>query len=164
MPSVQPYVDRARLAVVPLLHGAGVKRKVIQSMMGGTPVVTTPVGAEGLDLVQGEHALIAADAADLAAGITRLLTDDDLWHRLADGRRGPRRRSATASTWSSDASREVVEAVMEQPPRRRATGRRRRRVRTAPARPSGPPCNDDCTRIGRPGSVLLVATTLRGAT
>ena len=82
-PSVQPYVEQSRIAVVPLLHGAGVKRKVIQSMMAGTPVVTTPVGAEGLDLVQGEHALIAADAADLAAGITRLLTEDDLWHQLA---------------------------------------------------------------------------------
>ena len=83
VPSVQPYLDRARLAVVPLRYGAGVKGKVVQSMMGYTPVVTTPIGAEGLDLVQGEHALIGSDAADLAAGITRLLTDDDLWHRLA---------------------------------------------------------------------------------
>ncbi len=83
VPSIKPYLEQARLSAVPLLHGAGVKRKVIQSMMAYTPVVTTPIGAEGLDLVQGHHALIAADAADLAAGITRLLTDDDLWHRLA---------------------------------------------------------------------------------
>jgi GT2 family glycosyltransferase/glycosyltransferase involved in cell wall biosynthesis len=83
VPSVQPYLERARLAIVPLLHGAGVKGKVVQSMMGFTPVVTTPIGAEGLDLVQGQHALIGSDVADLAAGITRLLTDDDLWHRLA---------------------------------------------------------------------------------
>ena len=60
VPSVRPYIERSRLAVVPFLHGAGVKGKVIQSMMAGTPVVTTPVGAEGLDLVQGEHALIGA--------------------------------------------------------------------------------------------------------
>lgn len=84
VPSVQPYVERARLSAVPLLHGAGVKRKVIQSMMAGTPVVTTAIGAEGLDLVQGVHALVGADAADLAAGITRALTDDALWHRLAE--------------------------------------------------------------------------------
>jgi glycosyltransferase involved in cell wall biosynthesis len=83
VPSVQPYLHRARLGVVPLRHGAGVKGKVVEPMMGGTPVVTTPIGAEGLDLVQGEHALIGSDAADLAAGITRLLTDDELWHRLA---------------------------------------------------------------------------------
>jgi glycosyltransferase involved in cell wall biosynthesis len=83
VPSVLPYLHRARLAVVPLLHGAGVKGKVVEPIMGYTPVVTTPIGAEGLDLVQGEHALIGSDAADLATGITRLLTDDDLWRRLA---------------------------------------------------------------------------------
>jgi glycosyltransferase involved in cell wall biosynthesis len=83
VPSVRPYLERARLSVVPLRYGAGVKGKVIQSMMAYTPVVVTPIGAEGLDLVQGEHALIASDAADLAAGVTRLVTDDHLWERLA---------------------------------------------------------------------------------
>jgi glycosyltransferase involved in cell wall biosynthesis len=84
VPSVRPYLERARLAVVPLRAGAGVKGKVVQAMMGYTPVVTTPIGAEGIDLVQGEHALIGSDAADLAAGITRLLTDDELWYRIAE--------------------------------------------------------------------------------
>lgn len=83
VPTVGPYVERSRVTVVPLLHGAGVKRKVIQSMMAYTPVVTTPVGAEGLDLVQGKHALISADAPDMASALTRVLTDDDLWVRLA---------------------------------------------------------------------------------
>ena len=80
------------------------KRKVIQSMMAGTPVVTTPVGAEGLALEQGKHALIGADAADLAAGITRLLTDDDLWARHGRGRARPTSRPGTASIWSSAGS------------------------------------------------------------
>jgi glycosyltransferase involved in cell wall biosynthesis len=83
VPSVRPYLERARLSVVPLRYGAGVKGKVIQSMMAYTPVVTTPIGAEGLDLVQEENALIGSDAADLAAGITRMLTDDALWERVA---------------------------------------------------------------------------------
>jgi GT2 family glycosyltransferase/glycosyltransferase involved in cell wall biosynthesis len=83
VPHLAPYVVRSRISVVPLLHGAGVKRKVLQAMMAGTPVVTTPTGAEGLDLVQGEHALIAEDGAGFAAGITHLLTDDDVWRRLA---------------------------------------------------------------------------------
>jgi glycosyltransferase involved in cell wall biosynthesis len=83
VPSVRPYIERARLAVVPLRYGAGVKGKVVQSMMGYTPVVTTPIGAEGLDVIQGEHLLVGSDATDLAAGITRLLTDDALWERLA---------------------------------------------------------------------------------
>src|SRR4029450_9664505 len=73
VPSVRPYLERARLSVVPLRYGAGVKGKVIQSMMAYTPVVTTPIGAEGLDLVQGENALIGAGAAGPAAGRPRLL-------------------------------------------------------------------------------------------
>ncbi|MBU6276585.1 MAG: glycoside hydrolase family 99-like domain-containing protein [Planctomycetes bacterium] len=83
VPDVVPYFHRSRATVVPLLHGAGTKRKLVQALVHGTPAVATPVGAEGLDLVSGTHALIAADAAGLAAGIERLLTDDALWERLA---------------------------------------------------------------------------------
>ena len=114
VPSLRPYAERARASVVPLLHGAGVKRKVIQAMMGGTPVVTTPVGAEGLDLVQGEHALIAGDAADVAAGLTRLLTDDGLWERLADsGAAFARARHGIDLVERSFG--DIVNAVMAQP-------------------------------------------------
>ncbi len=84
VPSVDPYVEHARVSVVPLLHGAGVKGKVVESMMTGTPVVTTRVGAEGLDIVDGEHALVADGPADLAAAITRLLVEPDTWRHIAD--------------------------------------------------------------------------------
>ena len=83
VPDVVPYFHRARASVVPLLHGAGTKRKMVQALMHGTPTVTTDVGAEGLDLVAGAHALIANDAATIAAGIERLLTDDELCRSLA---------------------------------------------------------------------------------
>lgn len=84
IPSVEPELAHARAVVVPLLHGAGVKRKVLQPMMAGTPVVTTPMGAEGLDIVAGTHALVADGPGDFAAAITRILVDDELWRRLAD--------------------------------------------------------------------------------
>ena len=48
VPSPFPYLNTARVSVVPLRYGAGTKRKVIQSLMVGTPTVTTTVGAEGL--------------------------------------------------------------------------------------------------------------------
>lgn len=156
VPSVQPYADRARLAVVPLLHGAGVKRKVIQSMMGGTPVVTTPVGAEGLDLVQGEHALIGADAADLAAGITRLLTDDDLWHRLVDAG-----AAHVAERHGIDLVEhrftEIIDAVMARPAQGEEGG-----GTTGPAsrwRAGGDELVRRLQTLGRPGSTVLLATT-----
>ncbi len=158
VPSVQPYIERSRVAVVPLLHGAGVKRKVLQSMMAGTPVVTTPVGAEGLELVQGRHALIAADAADLAAGITRLLTEDALWYQLSEeGATHVDLRHGLAVVERRFV--DVVEQVM---------ARRGRTVSDATDRPlrfTGVDDDDlsDIIRrriqtIGRPGEVVLVVS------
>ena len=158
VPTIAPYIERSRIGVVPLLHGAGVKRKVIQSMMAGTPVVTTPVGAEGLDLVQGHHALIGSDAADVAAGITRLLRDDDLWRRLADaGAAHVNERHGLDLVEQRFVA--IVEAVMAD--RRRGAG-------VASSSGNGTHGDtgeaDDALRhriqtLARPGEIVLVAVT-----
>ena len=83
VPKVIPYLEQSRVLIAPLLSGAGTKRKIIQSLMIGTPVVTTSIGAEGLNLIHNDHALIADTSADFARAVTRLLTSDDLWQRLA---------------------------------------------------------------------------------
>ena len=61
-----PLYDSARVMVAPLRYGAGMKGKVTQSLAAGLPVVTTPVGAEGLGAVDGRDMLIAEDPAGLA--------------------------------------------------------------------------------------------------
>ena len=87
VPSVMPYLERARVSVIPLRYGAGTKRKMIQALMVGTPTVSTSAGAEGMDLEDGRHVLVADKAPAFAAAIERLLEDDGLWRRLAaDGR------------------------------------------------------------------------------
>jgi len=83
VPSVLPYLQRARISIVPLLHGAGTKRKLIQALMVGTPTVSTSVGVEGLNLQDGEHVLVADNPAAFANSIARLLEDGDLWEHLA---------------------------------------------------------------------------------
>lgn len=83
VPEVTPYLHRARINLVPLLHGAGTKVKLIQALMVGTPSVTTPVGAEGLSLEDERQALIAETPEQFARDMTRLATDDALWSRLA---------------------------------------------------------------------------------
>jgi glycosyltransferase involved in cell wall biosynthesis len=83
VPSVLPYLQRTRISVIPLLHGAGTKRKLIQALMVGTPTVSTTVGTEGLGLRDGKHVLIADDPATFAGSIVRLLKDAKLWRRLA---------------------------------------------------------------------------------
>jgi glycosyltransferase involved in cell wall biosynthesis len=84
---VEPYFAQSRLFVAPLRHGAGMKGKVGQSLSFGLPVVTTPIGAEGIGLVDGESALIRDDAEGLAAAIAGLYTDEALWNRLAENGR-----------------------------------------------------------------------------
>ena len=83
VPAVTPYLERARVNVVPLLYGAGTKRKLLQSLMIGTPAVATTIGAEGLNLIHGTHLLIGDDPASFAEGIERLLQDAPLAQRLA---------------------------------------------------------------------------------
>ena len=83
-PSLLPYLERARVSVVPLRYGAGTKRKVIQALTVGTPTVTTSIGAEGLAVVSGEHLLVADAPADFAEAVVRLIEEDTLWSRLAE--------------------------------------------------------------------------------
>jgi glycosyltransferase involved in cell wall biosynthesis len=83
VPSVVPYLHRARVTVLPLLYGAGTKRKLLQSLMAGTPSVSTAVGVEGLNLQDGEDVLVADTPAHFAGAIRRLLEDRALWQRLA---------------------------------------------------------------------------------
>ena len=56
---VSPFFLRSRVFVAPLRFGAGMKGKIGQALSYALPVVTTPVGAEGLGLRDGENAIIA---------------------------------------------------------------------------------------------------------
>lgn len=72
------WYQRARVAVVPLRCGAGVKLKVVEALREGVPLVTTPVGAQGLPDLQ-TVAEIAGSAEAFAAAVCTLLTDDAAW-------------------------------------------------------------------------------------
>ncbi len=82
VPSLHPYLDRARVSIAWLRYGAGVKGKITEAVAAGVPVVTTTVGAEGMDLVHGEHVLIADTPEEFARAVARLFADDALWQRL----------------------------------------------------------------------------------
>ena len=70
---------QARVCLAPLRFGAGIKGKLIDAMLCGTPSVTTPIGAEAMS---GEHpwpGLIASSAEDIANAAVRLYQDRALW-------------------------------------------------------------------------------------
>lgn len=59
VPDVGTFLDRAALVVVPLAAGSGVKVKILEAMARGRPILTTPVGAEGIAIQPGLHAEVA---------------------------------------------------------------------------------------------------------
>lgn len=81
VPDLEPLYNSARVCVAPLRFGAGVKGKVGQSMAHGLPVVATSVGAEGMQLRDGEHLLIADEPEAFARQVLLLLRDNELWLR-----------------------------------------------------------------------------------
>jgi GT2 family glycosyltransferase/glycosyltransferase involved in cell wall biosynthesis/SAM-dependent methyltransferase len=80
---LQPLLERSRVMAAPLRFGAGMKGKVTQCLAVGLPVVTTAIGAEGLDVRDGESMLIADEPDELADCIVRLCRDDELWRRVS---------------------------------------------------------------------------------
>jgi glycosyltransferase involved in cell wall biosynthesis len=80
--------------------------------MTATPTVATTVGVEGMDLVDGEHVLIADDPRAFADCMTTLLNDEDLWAKLAVAG-----RACVMERFSRDVIRrqflEAIDAVMQ---------------------------------------------------
>jgi glycosyltransferase involved in cell wall biosynthesis len=83
VPDVDPYFARAAVFVAPLRYGAGVKGKVGQAMAHGLPMVTTTIGAEGMAVVDGVHALARDDPSEFGRAIQTLAGDGGLWNRLS---------------------------------------------------------------------------------
>ncbi len=79
---IRPHFAKGDVAVIPLNVGSGTRIKAFEAMAMGRPVVSTTIGVEGLDVIDGEHLLIADTAETFAAAIDRLLGDADLRARL----------------------------------------------------------------------------------
>lgn len=84
---VRPLYREANIVVIPTLESAGTNLKVLEALAMERAVVSTPSGVAGLGLEHGMTAWIAEDAADLAAGITKLLEDDALRASIAQAGR-----------------------------------------------------------------------------
>lgn len=82
---IDGYLKNSAVSVAPLRHGGGMKGKVNEAMAYGIPVVTTSIGAQGLDVISGKE-LFIEDQPDLFANkIIKLLKDRDLRQKIGTG-------------------------------------------------------------------------------
>jgi glycosyltransferase involved in cell wall biosynthesis len=75
---VQPYLEATDVFVVPLHAGSGMRVKILDAWLWGLPVVTTPIGAEGIEVAEGDNILLAEGPDAFAQATVRLLTDTAL--------------------------------------------------------------------------------------
>ena len=76
VPDVRPGLWAARVSIVPLRIGGGTRLKIYESMAGGVPVVSTTVGAEGLDVEHPTNIRLADTPADFASECLQLLNGE----------------------------------------------------------------------------------------
>jgi glycosyltransferase involved in cell wall biosynthesis len=72
---VRDYYRQANVFVVPLRFGGGTKLKTLEAMAMGLPVVSTAVGAQGLNIISGQHIYVAERPEDFAARVIELMKD-----------------------------------------------------------------------------------------
>ena len=81
---LEPHFKASRLFIAPLRFGSGIKVKVLNTMCRGLPIVTTTIGAEGLEVLHMKHMAIADSVDDTLASIEELLDNGEQWTTIRD--------------------------------------------------------------------------------
>ncbi|MGQ4273103.1 glycosyltransferase family 4 protein [Terrihabitans sp. B22-R8] len=102
-PDMAPLLAQADFAVVPLRQGGGTRIKILEAIEAGLIVVATAQAVEGLDLVPGEHYVLAERAQDMADAIHRLVQDPSEAERMAH-----EARAHAAERYSRDVVKRIV--------------------------------------------------------
>jgi GT2 family glycosyltransferase/glycosyltransferase involved in cell wall biosynthesis len=103
-----PIFSAARVAASPVRFGTGIKTKNLLALAHGVPLVTTTVGADGLNLRDGLSALIVDSAEEFSSAVARAYGDENLWNGLS--RQG---RARIVEDFSAQRMREAVQNVIE---------------------------------------------------
>jgi polysaccharide biosynthesis protein PslH len=81
---VHPIVASSWVNLAPIHMGGGTRIKILEAMALRSPVVATTKGAEGLEIKDGEHLLMADTPADYAEAVISLIKEPELRHRITD--------------------------------------------------------------------------------
>ncbi len=82
VPDMRPIFERAQVVIAPLMIGGGTRVKILEAQAMAKPVVSTSLGAEGIDVRDGYSILLADNPELFAAQVARLLTDVEFARRM----------------------------------------------------------------------------------
>lgn len=82
VPDPEPYLAETGVFIVPLRAGGGMRVKIIDAWSWGLPIVSTSIGAEGIEIGEGENILIGDTPEALADAVVRVLREPVLGERL----------------------------------------------------------------------------------
>jgi polysaccharide biosynthesis protein PslH len=119
VPDVLPHLEEAHVLAVPLESGGGTRLKILEAFAAGLPVVSTPVGCEGIAAVSGRH-LIVAPRARFVAAIAGVLLNPDHAATLACDARALVRERYDWRTIGASAVRAILETHEGRSCRRRS--------------------------------------------
>jgi glycosyltransferase involved in cell wall biosynthesis len=97
---LRPHLAAAAAVVVPLRLGGGTRLKIVEGMAMGKAIVSTTLGAEGIEAVPGRDLLVADQPAAFAEAVNRLLAEPDLAARIGEA---ARRLAVQRYSWSGAA-------------------------------------------------------------
>ena len=100
VPDLRPHLAEAAAVVVPLRLGGGTRLKIVEAMAMGKAIVSTTLGAEGIEAVRGRDILIEDEPAAFAAAVGRLLADSSLAASIGQS---ARRLAVERYAWSGAA-------------------------------------------------------------
>ncbi|HYW39423.1 MAG TPA: glycosyltransferase [Terriglobales bacterium] len=107
VPSVVEHLRQSAVVIVPLRIGGGTRLKIYEAMATAKAVVSTTVGAEGLDVHHGRDIFLADDARSFAQAVIMLLRDPELRRRYEKG------AAETAARYDWPAIGERFSAVLQ---------------------------------------------------
>ena len=111
VPDIRPHVWGSKLSVVPLRIGGGTRLKIYESMAARVPVVSTTIGAEGLEINPPDDIRLADTPEAFASECLQLLADEKLRNNIADAA-----WSMVSTRFSWDSVSRCFERILEAGP------------------------------------------------
>ncbi|HNS11132.1 MAG TPA: glycosyltransferase family 4 protein [Bacteroidia bacterium] len=103
------FMEDKQIMIVPLLSGSGMRVKIIQGLALGKTIISTSIGAEGIEVTNGQNILIADDPKSFLEKIEYCLSDPERCHKI-----GLNGRKFAAENYSNEVIGQKLAAFYEQ--------------------------------------------------